>query len=136
MNILMDVACALDYLHNCCQTTIVHGDVKPSNILLDDDMVAHVGYFGLARYLGMDSNQNSSTGVKGIVGYAPPEYGLGSEMTVNHVISNAIDGDAIVLQSTEAMYENGRMFDCSCEDWSICSVDFPNTTIDIENVVH
>nr|GEZ12730.1 protein kinase-like domain-containing protein [Tanacetum cinerariifolium] len=83
INILMDVACALEYLHNCCQTTIVHGDLKPSNILLDDDMVAHVGDFGLARFLGTDTNQNSSTGVKGTIGYAPPEYGLGSEMTVS-----------------------------------------------------
>ncbi|GKA72077.1 kinase-like domain-containing protein [Tanacetum coccineum] len=81
INILKDVATALDYLHNRCQTTIVHGDLKPSNILLDDDMVAHVGDFGLARLLGTDLNQNSSTGVKGTIGYAPPEYGIGSEMT-------------------------------------------------------
>nr|GEV80486.1 leucine-rich repeat protein [Tanacetum cinerariifolium] len=81
INILKDVATALDYLHNRCQTTIVHGDLKPSNILLDDDMVAHIGDFGLARLLGTDLNQDSSTGVKGTIGYAPPEYGLGSEMT-------------------------------------------------------
>nr|GEX24747.1 protein kinase-like domain-containing protein [Tanacetum cinerariifolium] len=81
VNILRDVATVLDYLHNCCQTTIVHGDMKPSNILLDADMVAHVGDYGLARLLGTDLNQNSSTGIKGRIGYAPPEYGLGSEMT-------------------------------------------------------
>ncbi|PWA58814.1 leucine-rich repeat protein [Artemisia annua] len=81
INILRDVATALDYLHNRCQTTIVHGDLKPSNILLDDDMVAHVGDFGLARLLGTELNQNSSSGVKGTIGYAPPEYGFGSEMT-------------------------------------------------------
>ncbi|KAI3809443.1 hypothetical protein L1987_25416 [Smallanthus sonchifolius] len=80
-NILVDVASALDYIHNHCIPTIIHGDLKPSNILLDDDMVAHVGDFGLTRFLGTSSYQNSSTGIKGTIGYVPPEYGLGSEMT-------------------------------------------------------
>ncbi|GKA83065.1 leucine-rich repeat protein [Tanacetum coccineum] len=81
INILSDVATALDYLHIRCETTIVHGDLKPSNILLDADMVAHVGDFGLARLLGTDLNQNSSTGVKGTIGYVPPECGIGHDMT-------------------------------------------------------
>ncbi|KAI3519844.1 hypothetical protein L1887_09061 [Cichorium endivia] len=44
-------------------------------------MVAHVGDFGLARLLGTNSNQNSTSGIRGTIGYAPPEYGMGSEMT-------------------------------------------------------
>ncbi|KAI3704345.1 hypothetical protein L1987_74563 [Smallanthus sonchifolius] len=80
-NILIDVASALDYIHNHCQPSVVHGDLKPSNILLNDDMVAHVGDFGLARFLGTTSHQNSSTGIRGTIGYTPPEYSLGSETT-------------------------------------------------------
>ncbi|KAM0068218.1 putative protein kinase RLK-Pelle-LRR-XII-1 family [Helianthus debilis subsp. tardiflorus] len=82
-NILVDVASALDYLHNHCVPIVVHGDLKPSNILLDVEMVAHVGDFGLARFLGTTSYQNSSTGIRGTIGYAAPEYGLGSDMTTN-----------------------------------------------------
>jgi serine/threonine protein kinase len=44
----MDVAYALKYLHLYCHTPIVHCDIKPSNVLLNEDMVAHVGDFGLA----------------------------------------------------------------------------------------
>ncbi|PWA97071.1 protein kinase-like domain-containing protein [Artemisia annua] len=176
INILRDVATALDYLHNRSQTTIVHGDLKPSNILLDDDMVAHVGDFGLARLLGADLNQNSSTGVKGTIGYAPPEYGLGGKMTSNgdvysfgilvlevmsgkkptdnkfrdghslhkfaymalpdHVI-DVIDGDAIVLQSTQANAK--KLEECLVATIKIgvlCSVDSPQQRLQIEFVVN
>ncbi|XP_034686739.1 probable LRR receptor-like serine/threonine-protein kinase At3g47570 [Vitis riparia] len=51
LDITIDVANALDYLHHQCQTPIVHGDLRPSNVLLDDDMVAHVGDLGLAKLL-------------------------------------------------------------------------------------
>ncbi|PWA47576.1 leucine-rich repeat protein kinase family protein [Artemisia annua] len=176
INILRDVATAVDYLHNRCQTTIVHGDLKPSNILLDDNMVAHVGDFGLARLLGTDLNQNSSSGVKGTIGYAPPEYGIGSEMTScgdvysfgilllevmtgkkptddmfndglslhkfaymalpDHVI-DVIDGDAIVLQSTEANAK--KVEECLVAIIKIgvsCSEDSPPQRMKIEIVVN
>uniref|UniRef100_A0A2N9HZU8 non-specific serine/threonine protein kinase n=1 Tax=Fagus sylvatica TaxID=28930 RepID=A0A2N9HZU8_FAGSY len=86
LNIAIDVANALDYLHHQCHTPIVHCDLKPSNVLLDDEMIGHVGDFGLARFLSyatQDSsiNQSSSIGVRGTVGYAPPEYGVGNEVS-------------------------------------------------------
>ncbi|XP_058113213.1 putative receptor-like protein kinase At3g47110 isoform X2 [Magnolia sinica] len=77
LNIAIDVASALDYLHNHCQTSIIHRDLKPSNILLDDDMIAHVGDFGLARFL--PEVQTSSVGIKGSVGYIAPEYAMGNK---------------------------------------------------------
>ncbi|KAM7491931.1 hypothetical protein LguiA_034852 [Lonicera macranthoides] len=85
INIAIDVANAIDYLHNHCQTPIIHCDLKPGNILLDSDMVAHVGDFGLARFLLelKDGNQNSSIGIRGTIGYAAPEYGLGGEVSKN-----------------------------------------------------
>uniref|UniRef100_A0A2N9GI20 non-specific serine/threonine protein kinase n=1 Tax=Fagus sylvatica TaxID=28930 RepID=A0A2N9GI20_FAGSY len=86
LNIAIDVAHALEYLHHHCQTPIVHCDLKPSNILLDEDMVAHVGDFGLVKFLFEESNNSSKTkslsvGLKGSIGYIPPEYGMGGQVS-------------------------------------------------------
>ena len=77
LNIAIDVAYALEYLHHQCQTPIIHCDLKPSNILLDEDMTAHVGDFGLVNFLFETSNnpsksQSLSIGLKGSIGYIPP----------------------------------------------------------------
>ncbi|XP_059668818.1 probable LRR receptor-like serine/threonine-protein kinase At3g47570 [Cornus florida] len=86
LHIAVDVACALDYLHHHCQTPIVHCDLKPSNVLLDDNLTAHVGDFGISRFLldvnhNDSGNQASSVGIRGSIGYTPPEYGMGSEVS-------------------------------------------------------
>ncbi|KAL9459525.1 hypothetical protein AB3S75_002846 [Citrus x aurantiifolia] len=88
MNIAIDVASAIEYLHHHCQPPMVHGDLKPSNVLLDYDMVAHVGDFGLAKFLSnhhldiASKTPSSSIGIKGTVGYVAPEYGMGSEASM------------------------------------------------------
>ncbi|KDP37051.1 hypothetical protein JCGZ_06107 [Jatropha curcas] len=79
LNIALDIAQALHYLHDNCKTAIVHCDLKPSNVLLDDDMVAHVCDFGLAKLLSNSQSQFSTNGMKGTIGYAAPEYGMGCE---------------------------------------------------------
>ncbi|TYI62697.1 hypothetical protein E1A91_D10G265200v1, partial [Gossypium mustelinum] len=85
-NIRHHVAHALEYLHHCCETSIIHCDLKPSNILLDKEMVGHLSDFGLAKILSTDrlnysSSQSSSLGLRGTIGYAPPEYAMGSELS-------------------------------------------------------
>ncbi|KAJ3684075.1 hypothetical protein LUZ61_013239 [Rhynchospora tenuis] len=87
LNIAIDVAQALDYLHNDGPTPIVHCDLKPSNVLLDDNMTAHVGDFGLARLLVMpdsipSQSMTSIGAIKGSIGYIPPEYGMGARPSV------------------------------------------------------
>ncbi|XP_022748028.1 probable LRR receptor-like serine/threonine-protein kinase At3g47570 [Durio zibethinus] len=73
--IAIDVANALDYLHHHCETLIVHRDLKPTNVLIDDDMVAHVSDFGMAKLLSraacnnLDSEQATSSVIKGTIGY-------------------------------------------------------------------
>ncbi|KAM7466647.1 hypothetical protein LguiB_014209 [Lonicera macranthoides] len=85
IDIAIDVACALNYLHHHCGKPILHCDLKPSNILLDNDMVAHVGDFGLAKFPFLrlsNGNESTSIGIRGTVGYTAPEYGLGSEISM------------------------------------------------------
>ncbi|KAK9913727.1 hypothetical protein M0R45_037536 [Rubus argutus] len=83
LNIALDVASALYYLHDHCEELIIHRDLKPSNILLDDGMVARVGDFGLARFISTTTessqSQNSTIGIKGTIGYVAPEYAIGAE---------------------------------------------------------
>lgn len=89
IGIAADVASVLEYLHVWSAPPMAHCDIKPSNILLDDDNVAHVGDFGLARFLqhassacaGGHRNATSSVGAAGSVGYIPPEYGMGSRIS-------------------------------------------------------
>lgn len=76
VSILLDVAHALDHLHYHSTLPVVHCDIKPSNVLLDADMVAHAGDFGLARILAEGCSSfwpsTSSMGFRGTIGYAPP----------------------------------------------------------------
>ncbi|XP_045812082.1 LRR receptor-like serine/threonine-protein kinase EFR [Trifolium pratense] len=85
LNIAIDVASAMDYLHNDCDPPIVHCDLKPANVLLDENMVAHVADFGLARFISQNpSEKHSSTlELKGSIGYIAPEYGLGGKASTS-----------------------------------------------------
>ncbi|KAF8735733.1 hypothetical protein HU200_014443 [Digitaria exilis] len=79
LHIALDVAEALDYLHYHIDPPIVHCDIKPSNILLDDNFVAHVTDFGLAKIMQSEACKKNhpeiegrSFAVNGTIGYVPP----------------------------------------------------------------
>ncbi|KAK8993715.1 hypothetical protein V6N11_007936 [Hibiscus sabdariffa] len=73
--IALDIAHALAYLHDQCTPKVLHRDVKPSNILLDEDCNAYLSDFGLSRLLGT-SETHAMTGVAGTFGYVAPEYAM------------------------------------------------------------
>ncbi|KAK2642484.1 hypothetical protein Ddye_024247 [Dipteronia dyeriana] len=75
LNILIDVASALEYLHHGYGTLIVHCDLKPNNILLGEGMVACVGDFGIAKLLG-EQDSMTQTHTFATIGCMAPEYGL------------------------------------------------------------
>ncbi|XVE79444.1 hypothetical protein DITRI_Ditri14bG0059300 [Diplodiscus trichospermus] len=88
LNVAFYVASAVDYLHHHSEVSIIHFDLKPSNILLDHDMIAHIGDFGLSKCFPKSmnnffENSTSTLELKGTIGYAAPEYGIGIEATTS-----------------------------------------------------
>ncbi|KAJ9691192.1 hypothetical protein PVL29_013390 [Vitis rotundifolia] len=71
LNIMIDVASTLEYLHHDCSSLMVHCDLKPSNVLLDDDMIAHVANFGIARLL-TETEFMQQTKTLRTIGYMAP----------------------------------------------------------------
>ncbi|MFS7907487.1 putative protein kinase RLK-Pelle-SD-2b family [Helianthus anomalus] len=71
--IAVGVAKGLTYLHEDCSNRIIHCDIKPQNILLDDYYNAKIADFGLAKLL-MINQTRTNTGIRGTKGYVAPEW--------------------------------------------------------------
>uniref|UniRef100_A0A7N0TWE5 non-specific serine/threonine protein kinase n=1 Tax=Kalanchoe fedtschenkoi TaxID=63787 RepID=A0A7N0TWE5_KALFE len=76
LHIALDAAQGLEYLHIGCKEPIVHRDIKPTNILLNEKFEAKLADFGLSRAFRTDNGQTSfvPTIVAGTPGYLDPEY--------------------------------------------------------------
>lgn len=77
--IIMDLAKGLSYLHDECRVKIAHLDIKPGNILLDDNFNAKISDFGLAKLIDRDQS-HVMTKIRGTRGYLAPEW-LTSQIT-------------------------------------------------------
>ncbi|XP_021715386.1 L-type lectin-domain containing receptor kinase IV.2-like isoform X2 [Chenopodium quinoa] len=89
-NIAKGVASALLYLHEEWEQVVLHRDVKASNVLLDADMNARLGDFGLARLYDHES-ATRSTRVVGTIGYLAPELSItGKPTTATDVFAYGI----------------------------------------------
>ncbi|XP_024199474.1 rust resistance kinase Lr10 [Rosa chinensis] len=72
--ISLGVARGIDYLHQGCDMKILHFDIKPHNILLDEKFVPKISDFGLARLCRSDESSLILTAVRGTFGYIAPEF--------------------------------------------------------------
>uniref|UniRef100_A0ACD6AC97 Uncharacterized protein n=1 Tax=Avena sativa TaxID=4498 RepID=A0ACD6AC97_AVESA len=78
--VAIDVAKALAYLHHDCRAKVLHLDVKPENILLDDGFRGVLSDFGLSKLAGKEQSRVVTT-VRGTAGYLAPEWLLGTGVT-------------------------------------------------------
>ncbi|KAG0485373.1 hypothetical protein HPP92_009452 [Vanilla planifolia] len=78
LRVCISIANGLVYMHSGYDVPIVHCDLKPSNVLLDEDWEAHVGDFGTCRMLGVhlpeESSNATSSAFQGTIGYLAPEF--------------------------------------------------------------
>nr|XP_011463698.1 PREDICTED: probable LRR receptor-like serine/threonine-protein kinase At3g47570 [Fragaria vesca subsp. vesca] len=106
VSMLIDIASALEYHHHGQAEAAVHCDVKPGNIVLDEDMVAHVADFGLAKILE-ENKEETQTRTIGTLGYVAPEYGsAGKVSTKGDVYSFGI----MLLEITARKKPTDEMF--------------------------
>ncbi|KAF5932276.1 hypothetical protein HYC85_028447 [Camellia sinensis] len=81
IRIALNVARGILYLHEECETPIIHCDIKPQNILMDEFWNAKISDFGLAKFL-MPDQTRTFTGVRGTRGYVAPEWQRNNPISV------------------------------------------------------
>ncbi|XP_071927858.1 probable LRR receptor-like serine/threonine-protein kinase At3g47570 isoform X1 [Coffea arabica] len=129
ISIMMDVASALEYLHFGYATPVIHCDLKPSNILLDESMVAYVSDFGIAKFLD-EGNSVLHTETLATLGYMAPEYGLEGQVSTRiDVYSFGI----VLMETFSRMKPSDEMFkgNFSLKNWiEECLLDATTQVID------
>jgi hypothetical protein len=78
--IVLDIARGIMYLHEECRTQIIHCDIKPENILMDENGSAKIADFGVSKLL-MTHQSKTSTNMRGTRGYAAPEWHMNNHVT-------------------------------------------------------
>ncbi|KAL5176353.1 putative LRR receptor-like serine/threonine-protein kinase [Glycine soja] len=108
LQIALDSATGLEYLHKYCKPPIVHRDVKTSNILLDEDFHAKVSDFGLSRIFSNECDSHVLTKIAGTPGYMDPEYQITNKLTEKSdvysfgiVLLEIITGHPAILKTHE-----------------------------------
>ncbi|KAK5834024.1 hypothetical protein PVK06_017893 [Gossypium arboreum] len=150
VDIMIDVAVAIEHLHNGYPTIIIHCDIKPSNILLDEDMVAHVGDFGIAKLLG-EGEVMKQTMTLATIGYMAPETFtkkkptdnlFAEEVTIRHWMECSLPKGAIEIADADLLRKEDEYFvvkaNCISAIMELalnCSAELPEDRKDMKDVV-
>jgi len=115
-HIIKGIASCLVYLHEEWEKVVIHRDIKPSNVLLDSDMNARLGDFGLAMLYDHDTDPQT-THVVGTIGYLAPELGHTSKATP---LTDVFSFGMFLLEITcgrRPISENSQESQCMLVDW-------------------
>ncbi|OEL34772.1 Rust resistance kinase Lr10 [Dichanthelium oligosanthes] len=126
--IAIGIARGLEYLHQGCSTRIIHFDIKPHNILLDEDFHPKIADFGLAKLCHLKDSSLSMADARGTIGFIAPEVfyrGFGVVSTKSDVYSygmmilQMVRGRTNTKENTEnssEAYFTNWIYDCLVKD--------------------
>ncbi|KAL2934245.1 L-type lectin-domain containing receptor kinase S.4 [Bienertia sinuspersici] len=141
LKIASQVAYAIEYLHHDCELAVVHCDVKPNNVLLDEPMLAYVSDFGIARIVNDPSKglTSSSLCLKGSIGYIAPVTSTFSQQTEFFYENFSKTSSNILLQNSaklinhdtiiELTNTSSRMMGHAFYTTQVKFKDTPNSTV-------
>ncbi|KAK3224028.1 hypothetical protein Dsin_011053 [Dipteronia sinensis] len=118
VQIVLGIARGLMYLHEECSTQIIHCDIKPQNILLDECFTARISDFGLAKLLLADQTRAARTGIRGTIGYFAPEWFRKATITVKvDVYSFGVMLLEIICCKSSVAFSMGNQEEEALMDW-------------------